>query len=77
MGSQQSKASPEVVVHERAVLERLRALRSETRDGESSDYVYVHGGALEKAAAVRQAEDLSVAQMHDWQKRLLEDPKNR
>ena len=80
MGSQQTKVTPEVVAHEKALLDRLRALQLENK--EAGDYVFVHDSANEKRAnggtvAVRAAEDISVEQAQEWQKRLLEDPKNR
>jgi hypothetical protein len=77
MGSQQSQLNPEVAAHEKAVLQQLRAMQLENK--ENSDYVYVSGDAGEKGspAALRKAEDLSVDELQEWQKRLLEDPKNR
>ena len=79
MGSEQSKTTPEVTMHEKAVLQRLRAMQLENK---GDDYVLVDGDNNEKrsagaASVVRQAEDLSVDLMQDWQKRLLDDPKNR
>jgi len=76
MGSQQSKLDPEAAAHEKAVLDRLRDMRFESQEG--GDYVHVHGTADEKGArVVREAETLSVDETQEWQKRLLEDPKNR
>ena len=85
MGSQQSKPALEVAAHEKAVLERLRSMQLESKTGADEGYVYVDNGAEalnEKASSratplMREAEDLSVEQLQEWQKQLLEDPKNR
>ncbi|KAJ9155624.1 hypothetical protein NKR23_g1856 [Pleurostoma richardsiae] len=84
MGSQQSKASPEAVAHEKAVIERLRAMQLDQKAPTDEGYVYVDSdnqAANEKAMGSlkiqRDAGDIAVSQMQQWQDALLEDPKNR
>lgn len=81
MGAQQSKptVTPEVVMHEKAVLERLRSLRLDEEDG----YVCI-GDEKRAATAVacdaasnREPEGLAVHLLESWQSKLLNDPKNR
>ncbi|KAI0803888.1 peptidase C1-like family protein [Xylaria sp. FL0064] len=74
MGAQPSKSSPET---EKAVLDLLRPLRLEPSDV-GDDFVCING---EKAAfdgkLYRSPEGLAIQLTHDWQTKLLEDPKNR
>ncbi len=74
MGAQPSKTLHE---NEVAVLARLRSLKFEHSDG-GDDFVHVDG---EKAPfdgeLYRSPEGLAIRVMHDWQAKLLEDPKNR
>ncbi|KAK1758602.1 putative bleomycin hydrolase [Echria macrotheca] len=80
MGAQQSKLPEATWSHEKALIERLRALQLEK--GRIDDG-YVHVSTTEKSDGVvdisksRQPEGLSVDQMAKWQDTLLEDPKNR
>lgn len=86
MGSYQSKQSPEGAMHEKAVIERLRAIQLENKDSSEEGYVLVNDGKQpgslnEKAMGAmklsRQPGNVSVSQMQQWQSHLLEDPKNR
>ncbi len=86
MGSYQSKLPPNATPHEKAVLDRLQALRLETEDElvEGYDYVRVsdsgNGKANEKAGGVAKAhhpEQVLVSVVAKWQDALLKDPKNR
>ncbi|KAI1307540.1 peptidase C1-like family protein [Xylaria venustula] len=74
MGAQQSKPSSE---NEKALLDRLRSLQLETTEA-GDDFVHVDD---EKAAfdgrLDRSPEGLALPLTHDWQAKLLEDPKNR
>ncbi|KAH9895443.1 peptidase C1-like family protein [Xylariomycetidae sp. FL2044] len=86
MGAQQSvpesvtesvTATPDTAAHEKAVLERLRALHV---DGSIADEDFVHvdnDKTLADLLANRQPEGLGLQVTRDWQSKLLEDPKNR
>ena len=82
MGAQESKLPASAAAHQRAVVDRLRALQLEKIDGADDGYVHVDedGNANEKAhqlAIARQPETLRVELIEKWQEALLEDPKNR
>ncbi|KAI1261503.1 peptidase C1-like family protein [Xylariaceae sp. FL1019] len=73
MGANNSKEPTLPTQHERAVVERLRALKFDAGDDfvdldEKTDY----GGHLDRAP-----DRLSTELMRSWQSRLLDDPKNR
>ncbi|KAK5660682.1 hypothetical protein OQA88_12046 [Cercophora sp. LCS_1] len=78
MGSQQSKLPSDA---EKAVIDRLRALELEKRDGDD-DYVCIANDATNEKGAfdvakARQPETVSISLMSKWQGALLNDPKNR
>ncbi|EOO01655.1 putative bleomycin hydrolase protein [Phaeoacremonium minimum UCRPA7] len=86
MGSYQSKLSPEAAMHEKAVIDRLRAMQLENRESSDEGYVLVSNGkptetlnekALGALKLARQPGNISVSQMQQWQSHLLQDPKNR
>jgi len=84
MGSYQSKVSPEAALHEKQVLERLRAMNLQSNRHSDDGFVVVNedGRVVNEKAngglvARREAEGLSASQMQAWQSQLLADPKNR
>lgn len=76
MGSHPSKTTPEAVLHEKAVLERLRSLSIE-EDVAEEDFVHIGNEKGIDARASRHAEDLPVKLSTLWQSKVLADPKNR
>lgn len=87
MGSNGSKVAQETALHDKDVLERLRAMHIQSHDKSDEGYVYVGDHKSEPADQVdekaaralksRTPENISVSQMGAWQKCLLQDPKNR
>ncbi|KAI1080181.1 peptidase C1B, bleomycin hydrolase [Whalleya microplaca] len=76
MGAQQSKTSPEILMHEKAVLERLRSLQLEVES--EDDFVHVDGEkALVDDTITRTPEKLEIELTRAWRSRLLANPKNR
>lgn len=77
MGSYPSKVSPETVLHEKAVLERLRSYHM-SDDVPEDDFVHVGDEkASRDGRLLRSPEGLPVELMSSWQNKVLEDPKNR
>ncbi|KAL7621334.1 bleomycin hydrolase [Parahypoxylon ruwenzoriense] len=78
MGAQQSKASLETAMHEKAILDRLRTL---TLDGNNVEDDFVHVDCEKRpflsGSLTRQPEKLALKLTQDWQSKLLADPKNR
>lgn len=73
-------------MHEKAVIDRLRAMQLENRESSDEGYVLVGNGkptetlnekALGALKLARQPGNISVSQMQQWQSHLLQDPKNR
>ncbi|KAK0633171.1 peptidase C1B, bleomycin hydrolase [Immersiella caudata] len=82
MGSYQSKLPADATAHEKAVVDRLRALQLENRELVDDEYDYISEGRLGEEACgtvakSRQPETVSVSDMMKWQEALLDDPKNR
>ncbi|KAF2130220.1 bleomycin hydrolase [Dothidotthia symphoricarpi CBS 119687] len=78
MGANQSRPS-EAVVNEQ-LLERLQALhmKAETTTNEKDGYVYIDGESPPKYPSIaRSQQDVSAAAIGQWEKELMEDPKNR
>lgn len=64
-------------MHEKAVLERIRALHTDD-DFDEESYVSVHHEKpLRDMAFEREPEGLAVSTLESWQSKLLQDPKNR
>ncbi|KAK0729923.1 peptidase C1B, bleomycin hydrolase [Lasiosphaeris hirsuta] len=81
MGSYQSKLPADVSTHEKAVIERLRALQLENKQDADEEYIYVSSDRINEKtrdlAKSRQPEAVSVSVITKWQDTLLSDPKNR
>lgn len=80
MGVTQSKLPAQATAHEKAVLDRLRALQMDEREGLDGyvDVTAIEGGTSEKIpTASREPETVSVSVIAEWQDALLKDPKNR
>ncbi|KAI4602155.1 hypothetical protein KJ359_009392 [Pestalotiopsis sp. 9143b] len=79
MGSTQSKPTPELVLHEKAVLERLQSMEedfSEVIEGDE-EFIHVGHGIKSDVRLRREAEVLPVELLGSWQSKVLRDPKNR
>lgn len=79
MGSTQSKPTPELVLHEKAVLERLQSMEEDFSEVIEGDEEFVHIGHGIKGGVRlrREAEVLPVELLGSWQSKVLHDPKNR
>ncbi|TPX10695.1 uncharacterized protein E0L32_008429 [Thyridium curvatum] len=81
MGSNGSKVAQDTALHEKAVLERLRAMHIQSHDRSDEGYVYVDDQKSEPADQIdekaaralksRTPENISVSQMGAWQKLAL------
>lgn len=70
------------MAQEKELLERLRAMQLDKKDGSDDDYVHVprRSHVNEKAmtvSMVRKPEGLSVSDTKEWQRALLKDPRSR
>ncbi|KAF2003685.1 peptidase C1B, bleomycin hydrolase [Amniculicola lignicola CBS 123094] len=77
MGSAQSKPSDAAI--QAKLLERLQALRvKEDRPIDEKDYVYIEGSPrTRQSAPLAHKQDVSMSAIGEWEKELMEDPKNR
>lgn len=76
MGSDQSKLYVEQQHVEKKVLARRPRCDQEAKASDD-DYVHVDEKQVDGVRLAREAEDLPISQMGDWQQALLADPKNR
>jgi bleomycin hydrolase len=79
MGAEQSKPTPETLIREKLIVERVQALSVQDRITQHVDDEYVRVDTDEKKVTkhVSLNPTLSASAVGKWQYELLQDPKNR
>lgn len=76
MGANQSRTQEPALNNEKLVIERLRALQIKDHLSEDLEYVHIDNEKRPRKLS-SQSPELSVSAVEQWEKTLLQDPKNR